>query len=126
MLQSENHPEHFYVGHTDDLRQRLKRHNAGEVPHTSKLRPWRIKTAIAFTDPDQAIRFERYLKTSRQSFRKETFVISAFFVHSIHGEKAKAGVLDSCRRDGGAPRFRSAGQARLRVRLAMRRLRGNR
>ena len=64
ILRSVNHPDHYYVGHTDDLHQRLKRHNAGEVVHTSKLRPWRIKTAIAFTESDQAIRFERYLKTS--------------------------------------------------------------
>jgi predicted GIY-YIG superfamily endonuclease len=28
--------EHFYVGVTDDLRARLTKHNAGEVPHTSK------------------------------------------------------------------------------------------
>ena len=35
--------EHFYVGVTDDLRARLAKHNAGEVPHTSKYGPWRIK-----------------------------------------------------------------------------------
>ena len=28
--------QHFYVGITDDLRARLAKHNAGEVPHTSK------------------------------------------------------------------------------------------
>jgi predicted GIY-YIG superfamily endonuclease len=64
ILQSINQPEHHYVGHTDDLHDRLKRHNAGEVPHTSKQRPWRIKTAIAFNDSCQAVLFERYLKTS--------------------------------------------------------------
>jgi len=26
--------ESFYTGSTDDLRSRLKKHNAGEVPHT--------------------------------------------------------------------------------------------
>ena len=36
--------QHFYVGITDDLRARLKKHNAGEVPHTSKYGPWQIKT----------------------------------------------------------------------------------
>jgi putative endonuclease len=36
--------EHFYIGITDDLRARLAKHNAGEVPHTSKYRPWRLKT----------------------------------------------------------------------------------
>jgi putative endonuclease len=34
---------HFYVGITDDLRARLAKHNAGEVPHTSKYGPWRIR-----------------------------------------------------------------------------------
>jgi predicted GIY-YIG superfamily endonuclease len=52
------------VGITDDLRARLAKHNAGEVPHTSKCRPWRIKTYIAFRDEKQAIAFERYLKSA--------------------------------------------------------------
>ena len=55
--------EHFYVGITDNLRARLAKHNAGEVPHTSKFGPWRIKTYIAFSDEAQAIAFERYLKS---------------------------------------------------------------
>ena len=53
-------------------RARLQRHNAGEVPHTAKFRPWRIKTAIAFTDRNRALRFERYLKTaSGRAFAKK-------------------------------------------------------
>ena len=39
--------QHFYVGITDDLRARLKKHNAGEVPHTSKYGPWQIKTVLS-------------------------------------------------------------------------------
>ena len=38
---------HHYVGSTQDLQTRLAKHNAGEVPHTSKFKPWRIQTAIA-------------------------------------------------------------------------------
>lgn len=34
-LQSDARTEHFYAGLTDDLRDRLRRHNAGEVPHTA-------------------------------------------------------------------------------------------
>ena len=64
ILVSFSAPGHFYVGFTEDLKDRLRRHNAGEVPHTSKFRPWRIKTAIAFIDRDRALLFERYLKTS--------------------------------------------------------------
>ena len=36
--------EHFYAGITDDVSARLTEHKAGEVPHTSKYRPWRVKT----------------------------------------------------------------------------------
>ena len=63
-LQSEVAPKAFYVGFTENLRNRLKVHNSGQVPHTAKFRPWRIKTAVAFTDRQRAIAFERYLKSA--------------------------------------------------------------
>ncbi|MBR0812192.1 MULTISPECIES: GIY-YIG nuclease family protein [Bradyrhizobium] len=63
---------HFYVGITDDLRARLTKHNAGEVPHTSKFGPWRVKTYVAFSNEKQAIAFERYLKSaSGRAFAKK-------------------------------------------------------
>ena len=72
ILRSELETDHFYVGLTDDLRDRLRRHNAGEVPHTSQFRPWCIKTAVAFRDRARAARFERYLKTaSGRAFAKK-------------------------------------------------------
>jgi predicted GIY-YIG superfamily endonuclease len=72
ILQSEPKPEHFYAGLTEDLRDRLRRHNAREVPHTAKFRPWRIKTAVALTVTKQAFAFERYLKTaSGRAFAKK-------------------------------------------------------
>jgi GIY-YIG catalytic domain len=37
---------HFYAGMTDDVPARLAKHNAGEVPHTSKFRPWKIKPTL--------------------------------------------------------------------------------
>ena len=55
--------EPFYVGITEDLRARLAKHNAGEVPHTSKYLPWRVKTYVAFNDEKQATNFEKYLKS---------------------------------------------------------------
>jgi len=62
----------FYVGLTDDLQSRLVKHNAGQVPYTSKSRPWRIKTAVAFRDRSQAADFERYLKSpSGRAFSKK-------------------------------------------------------
>lgn len=65
---------HFYVGITDDLRARLAKHNAGEVPHTSKYRPWRIRTYFAFDDEARAVVFEKYLKSgSGRAFAKKHF-----------------------------------------------------
>jgi predicted GIY-YIG superfamily endonuclease len=60
-----------YTGLTDNLRKRLAKHNAGEVPHTSKFKPWRVKTAIAFSNPSKAASFEQYLKSgSGRAFAK--------------------------------------------------------
>lgn len=64
--------EHFYVGITDDLRARLARHNAGDVSHTSKFKPWRLKTYVAFSDEKAAFAFEKYLKSaSGRAFSKK-------------------------------------------------------
>ncbi|MBE6370288.1 MAG: hypothetical protein E7056_09070 [Lentisphaerae bacterium] len=38
ILRSISHPEQRYIGSTSDLRKRLAKHNAGEVPHTSKFK----------------------------------------------------------------------------------------
>ena len=67
ILQCVTDPTKFYVGVTDDLRARLKAHNAGKVYHTAKFKPWRLNTYIAFSDERRALEFERYLK--RQSGR---------------------------------------------------------
>ena len=67
-----NEPDRYYIGLTDDLRSRLHKHNNAEVPHTSKYKPWRIKTAIACADKDRAVTFERYLKSgSGRAFAKK-------------------------------------------------------
>jgi predicted GIY-YIG superfamily endonuclease len=64
ILQSIADAERFYVGLTDDLRSRLARHNGGQVSHTSKHAPWRVKTYLGFSDPAQAVAFEKYLKSA--------------------------------------------------------------
>ena len=64
--------QHFYVGITDDLRARLAKHNAGEVPHTSIYGPWRLKSYVAFSNEQQAIAFDKYLTTpSARAFEKK-------------------------------------------------------
>ena len=63
LLQSESHPDQRYTGLTSDLKRRIEKHNNGEVPHTSKFRPWRLITYIAFSTREQAAEMEDYLKS---------------------------------------------------------------
>ncbi|HEX4293020.1 MAG TPA: GIY-YIG nuclease family protein [Rhizomicrobium sp.] len=64
--------DHFYCGSTDNLSERLRSHNAGQVSHTSKFKPWEIKTYLGFTDERQAVAFEKYLKSaSGRAFAKK-------------------------------------------------------
>lgn len=72
ILQSEKTPERFYTGFTENLESRLKSHNFGHNPYTSKYRPWEIKTTVAFADRQKALDFEAYLKSpSGRAFTKK-------------------------------------------------------
>jgi predicted GIY-YIG superfamily endonuclease len=74
ILQSTAEGEHFYVGISNDLKSRLRQHNAGEVFHTAKHRPWRLKNFVSFEDEQKAYAFERYLKSgSGRAFAKKHF-----------------------------------------------------
>ena len=74
VLISKSDPTRHYVGLTDDLKDRLRRHNAGEVAHTAKYRPWKLQVAIAFNDRARASEFETYLKShSGRAFAKRHF-----------------------------------------------------
>ena len=72
IIQSLKDLNRFYTGFSEDLENRLKAHNQSKGPHTAKFKPWRIKTAIAVTDRDRALEFERYLKSpSGRAFAKK-------------------------------------------------------
>jgi predicted GIY-YIG superfamily endonuclease len=74
VLQSTLDPERFYVGLTEDLKSRFRKHNAGEVLHTAKFKPWVLKNYLAFADRKKAYAFERYLKSgSGRAFAKRHF-----------------------------------------------------
>jgi predicted GIY-YIG superfamily endonuclease len=63
LLESLSNAGERYVGCTRNLRERLKRHNAGASAHTAKHAPWRLVTYVAFSNEVQALAFERYLKS---------------------------------------------------------------
>ena len=72
ILQSINFVNKYYTGLTEDISERLLKHNEGGVKYTAPYKPWRIKTVISFTDKDKARDFEKYLKTqSGRAFAKK-------------------------------------------------------
>ncbi|PYI87846.1 MAG: excinuclease ABC subunit C [Verrucomicrobia bacterium] len=65
-------PDRFYVGRTQDLRTRFAQHNAGRIFHTTKWKPWRIKSYLALSNKERALHLERYFKSaSGRAFAKK-------------------------------------------------------
>lgn len=64
----------YYVGCTDNVEERLERHQKGYVPATKERRPIELTNYIAFTDKYKAFEFEKYLKSgSGRAFIKKHF-----------------------------------------------------
>jgi predicted GIY-YIG superfamily endonuclease len=74
ILMSVNFPAETYIGLTNDLRARMAAHNNGQAKHTSKFKPWRLVTYLGFSNPEKAVAFERYMKSSSgRAFTKKRF-----------------------------------------------------
>ena len=65
----------YYTGCTNNLTDRLRRHNNGEILYTSTRLPFELITLIVFTDKYKAYNFEKYLKSgSGKAFAFKRFV----------------------------------------------------
>jgi putative endonuclease len=64
ILHSES-KERIYIGKTNDLKRRIKEHNAGQNVSTKGHRPWTLIFYEAYINEDDARRRERYLKTTQ-------------------------------------------------------------
>ena len=74
LIQSIGSPQQRYIGLTSNLKNRMKHHNSGLSKHTSKYKPWRLETYLAFIDKEKARQFEYYLKTgSGKAFANKRF-----------------------------------------------------
>lgn len=74
LIQSIPFTNQKYIGHTDNLRERLKTHNSGGSVYTKTYRPWKLVMAIAFEDKLKATAFEKYLKSGAgRAFAKRHF-----------------------------------------------------
>ncbi|MDA0376281.1 MAG: GIY-YIG nuclease family protein [bacterium] len=63
VLQSQK-DQQLYVGYTTNLKQRLATHNKGSVTSTKSRRPWKIIFAEIYINQNDALRREKYLKTT--------------------------------------------------------------
>jgi len=62
----------YYVGCTDDLKDRVNRHQKGQVPATADRLPLKLDFYFAMHDKYKAFEFEKYLKSgSGRAFIKK-------------------------------------------------------
>ena len=61
-----------YVGLTSDLKRRMREHNAGQNLSTKAYKPWELVFYEAYNNREDAVRREKYLKTTqgRQALRR--------------------------------------------------------
>jgi len=64
IIRSDADAARHYVGITSDVDQRLEWHNYGPRGHTVADRPWSVAVSIEFPTEAEAVRFERYLRSS--------------------------------------------------------------
>lgn len=73
LLQCKDGP---YTGCTSDLKERVARHQKGQVPATCKRLPVELVAYFAFKNKYTAFNFEKYLKSgSGRAFQKKHFGI---------------------------------------------------
>jgi len=74
-IQSVEMPNRTYVGFAQDLRQRMKDHNAGRNASTKNGRPWELDFYVALKEKRSALDFEAYLKTaSGKAFSRKRLI----------------------------------------------------
>ena len=65
----------YYTGCTSDIRDRLNRHQTGQIKYTSSRLPVELIVTISFYNKYKAYDFERYLKSgSGKAFMNKRFV----------------------------------------------------
>ncbi len=74
LIQSIHCSDKKYIGHTDNLKERLSTHNSGGSMYTKDHKPWKLVMCLAFDDKLKATAFEKYLKSGAgRAFAKKRF-----------------------------------------------------
>ncbi|MFA5871578.1 MAG: GIY-YIG nuclease family protein [Parcubacteria group bacterium] len=87
LLSSKSHI--FYFGSTNNLKERIKLHNSGNVKSTKPHLPWRLVWYSAFETEKQARDFEQYLKSgSGKAFAYKRLLSVALAKDFLLGRKS--------------------------------------
>jgi len=74
--------ERYYVGQTNHLQYRLRRHNEGCARSTKAYCPWQLKYCEAFATRSQSMRREREIKNQKSRNKLEALIESAQLAES--------------------------------------------
>lgn len=66
----------YYIGQTNNLNDRLNRHNTGQVLSTKAYKPWNLVYKKEYATRSEAIKYEKYLK-SIKNVKKLNEIITA-------------------------------------------------
>ncbi|MDG2432752.1 GIY-YIG nuclease family protein [Flavobacterium sp.] len=97
----------YYVGITSDIDRRLVEHNAGKYPdaYTFKRRPVALMWYQEFTDPNQAIEFEKKIKkwsrAKKEALIKDDYDLLPFLSECKNESHSKNKGFDSAQPDSG-------------------------
>ena len=87
ILRSQSAPDRHYVGTASNPRERLRWHNEGPQGYTRAHRPWVLVVSMEFPSEQEAVCFERYLKSGwGRAFAKRHFAPNASQSASSHQE----------------------------------------
>ena len=64
ILYSEKYDK-YYIGQTDNLEFRMKRHNEGKVRYTKIYIPWKLEYYEEFNSRGEAMKREKFLKKQK-------------------------------------------------------------
>jgi putative endonuclease len=65
----------YYVGSTNNLEDRLKRHNKGRVAYTKPKRPWKLVYSEEYPDRSSAAKREYEIKKHKSREFVETLIM---------------------------------------------------
>jgi putative endonuclease len=66
----------YYIGQTNNLNDRLWRHNTGQVLSTKAYKPWKLMYKKNFLSRCEAVKYEKYLKSLKSVKQIDKIIIA--------------------------------------------------